>query len=73
MLLAAASGVAVGEIPLASYRAPVRPLPLGVLWPHEEPQAMRDNWVGWFDIATQWLPHWEKAPPHPEDEPAAGK
>jgi thioredoxin reductase len=73
MLLAAASGVGVGEIPLASYRAPVRPLPLGVLWPREEPQAMRDNWVGWFDIATQWLPHWEKAPPHPEDGPATGK
>jgi thioredoxin reductase len=73
MLLAAATGVPVAEIPLASYRAPVRPLPLGVLWPHEEPQAMRDHWVGWFDIATQWTPHWEKAAPLPDDEPPAGK
>ena len=59
MLLAASTKVSVSDIPLASYRAPVRPLPLSVLWPHEEPQEMRDNWVGWFDIPTMFSPHWE--------------
>jgi thioredoxin reductase len=60
MLLATATNSGVSDIPLASYRAPVRPLPLSVLWPHEEPQEMRDNWVGWFDIPTMFSPHWEK-------------
>jgi hypothetical protein len=59
MLLAEATKVGVAEIPLASYRAPVRPLPLSVLWPHEETQEMRDNWVGWFDIPTMFSPPWE--------------
>ena len=67
MLLAQASDSKVSDIPLASYRAPVRPLPLNVLWPHEETQAMRDNWVGWFDIPTMFLPHWETEPPTPEN------
>ncbi len=60
MLLADATKVGVADIPLASYRAPVRPLPLSVLWPHEESQEIRDNWVGWFDIPTMFSPHWEK-------------
>jgi thioredoxin reductase len=60
MLLADATKSGVADIPLASYRAPVRPLPLSVLWPHEEPQEMRDNWVGWFDIPTMFSPPWEK-------------
>jgi thioredoxin reductase len=59
MMLAAATGVEVSDIPLASYRAPVRPLPMNVLWPHEEPQEVRDNWVSWFNIPTMWTPHWE--------------
>jgi thioredoxin reductase len=59
MLLADAGGVAVGEIPLASYRAPVRPLALSVLWPEEETEAMREHWDVWFGIPTQFTPHWE--------------
>jgi Pyridine nucleotide-disulphide oxidoreductase/Sarcosine oxidase A3 domain len=61
MLLAATANVAVSDIPLASYRAPVRPLPLSVLWPHDEPKEVRDNWAVWFDIPTQFTPHWEMA------------
>jgi thioredoxin reductase len=57
ILLAAATDVEVSDIALASYRAPVRPLPLSVLWAHEEPQEMRNNWVGWFNIPTHWTPH----------------
>jgi thioredoxin reductase len=59
MLLAAATNVQVSDVPLASYRAPVRPLPLGVAWPEEEPQEIRDNWVSWFNIPTHWTPHSE--------------
>jgi hypothetical protein len=62
MLLAISADVKISDIPLASYRAPVRPLPLSVLWPHDEPQEMRENWVTWFDIPTQFTPHWEKDP-----------
>jgi thioredoxin reductase len=59
LLLAEAAGVAAGEVPLASYRPPVRPLPLAVLWPHDEPPEARDHWVSWFGIPTQFAPHWQ--------------
>jgi thioredoxin reductase len=83
MLLAAATNVDVSDVALASYRVPVRPLPLSVLWAHEEPQEMRDNWVGWFNIPTQWTPHrdielisWRApettAPKSEQDEPEPG-
>jgi thioredoxin reductase len=62
LLLAREAGVAVDRIPLASYRPPVRPLPLSVLWPHDEPQAMRDEWVVWFGIPTQFAPQWVEGP-----------
>lgn len=51
------------EVPrMASYRAPLRPLPLAVLSALEEDPALRANWTGWFGIAEQWLPHWEPVP-----------
>ncbi|MBR0671096.1 (2Fe-2S)-binding protein [Neoroseomonas soli] len=52
--------------PLASHRAPVRPLPLSVLAALEEDPALRANWTGWFGIAAQWLPHWEPVPDNAE-------
>jgi hypothetical protein len=54
----------VTPAPLASHRAPLRPLPLSVLAALEEDPVLRANWTGWFGIAAQWLPHWE---PVPED------
>ena len=36
MLLAEESGTDVAEIPFMSYRPPVRPLPLKVMWPEED-------------------------------------
>jgi thioredoxin reductase len=57
LLLALASGKSVAEIPLAGYRAPMRPLPLSVLSDDQETQAMRDDWDVWFGIATQWVPY----------------
>ncbi len=62
LLLAEAGDVPVDTIPLASYRPPVRPLPLAVLWPHDEPPAMREHWVSWFGIPTQFAPHWAGDP-----------
>ena len=48
LLLAEESGLDIAEIPLASYRPPVRPLPLEVLWPHEETEQVRRDWPKWF-------------------------
>ncbi len=62
LLLAEAGDVPVDTIPLASYRPPVRPLPLSVLWPHDEPVSMREHWVSWFGIPTQFAPHWAGDP-----------
>ncbi len=54
MLLALERGVDLGEIPLASYRMPLRPVPLGVLGQQDEDP---DTWPVWFAIDTQWT-HW---------------
>ena len=48
LLLAEESGTDIAGIPLASYRPPVRPLPLEVLWPHEETEQVRGDWPKWF-------------------------
>jgi thioredoxin reductase len=59
LLLAQVAGISVDKIPLPSFRPPLRPLPLNVLWPADEPPAMREHWVSWFGIPTQFSPHWE--------------
>ncbi|MGH7083632.1 MAG: FAD-dependent oxidoreductase [Acetobacteraceae bacterium] len=51
-----------GSVPMPSYRAPLRPLPLTVLAADDETPEMRRNWVTWFGIRAQWLPHWQKVP-----------
>ncbi len=48
LLLAAESGANIADVPFMSYRPPVRPLPLKVMWPHDETEEMRENWVKWF-------------------------
>lgn len=57
MLLAIESEVLFGTIPLASHRAPVRPLPLGVIADWEEQEEMRTDWDVWLGIPEQWLPY----------------
>ena len=59
--LAVATGASAAEIPLPTYRPPLRPLPLATLRDTEEPAAMREHWEGWFDIPGQWAPPWEIA------------
>ena len=55
LLLAFGAGVDPGSIPLASHRAPVRPLPLAVLADAEEGAAMTEGWNVWFGIPAQWI------------------
>ena len=57
MLLAMEAGVAPESVPLAGYRAPVRPLPLGLLAAMDEDAALRAAWDVWFGIRRQWTPY----------------
>jgi thioredoxin reductase len=54
LTLAQAAGISPSQIPLASHRAPVRPLPLQVMADWNETQAMTDGWEIWFAIPGQW-------------------
>jgi thioredoxin reductase len=55
--LACASNQSAESLPLAGYRAPVRPLPLSVLADWREGNAMAEDWDVWFGIPTQWVPY----------------
>jgi thioredoxin reductase len=57
LLLAIASDTSPATVPLASYRAPVRPLPLSLLADTAETPSMRAGWDVWFGIRTQWIPY----------------
>lgn len=67
MLLALESNKPFGSIPLASHRAPVRPLPMKIMAEWDEPAAMDAAWDVWFGIPTAWVPHEDIGTPH-EDE-----
>ncbi len=56
-LLAESSGVPVSQVPMASFRSPVRPVPLHLLADGQESAAMADGWDVWFGIPTQWTPY----------------
>jgi NADPH-dependent 2,4-dienoyl-CoA reductase/sulfur reductase-like enzyme len=51
MLLADASACSLSSIVPGSYRTPVRPLPLKVLWPEEETDETRREWRTWIHAA----------------------
>lgn len=67
MLLALESGTPYGTIPLASHRAPVRPLPLKILAEWDEPAEMEAAWDVWFGIPTQWVPVEDIGTPYQDD------
>lgn len=48
LLLADETGRDIADVPFMSYRPPVRPLPLRVMWPHEETEQVRREWAKWF-------------------------
>ncbi|WP_242185985.1 NAD(P)/FAD-dependent oxidoreductase [Sphingomonas sp. CARO-RG-8B-R24-01] len=56
-LLAVEQGVLPSEVPVASFRAPVRPVPLSVLADWNEDAGMTAGWDVWFGIPTQWTPY----------------
>ena len=56
MLLAIAADQPFGTIPLATHRAPVRPIPLKIMADWHESAAMTAAWDVWFGIPTQWVP-----------------
>jgi thioredoxin reductase len=68
-LLALGAGVPLGAVPLASYRAPVRPLPLRLAGQTTEVLAMAQHWDAWFGMAAQYLPPWRV----PQEYTVAGR
>jgi thioredoxin reductase len=56
MIMAIGAERPLASIALAGYRAPVRPLPLGVLAAAETAE-MAEGWNVWFGIRTQWIPY----------------
>lgn len=70
MLLAIESGEPFGAIPLASHRAPVRPLPMKILADWHEPAQMEAAWDVWFGIPTQWVPVEDIGTPYEDDHRA---
>ncbi len=67
MLLALESGKPFASIPLATHRAPVRPLPLKILAEWDEPTAMDAAWDVWFGMPPAWVPVQDIGTPY-EDE-----
>jgi thioredoxin reductase len=57
LMLAETAATPLAAIPLASYRAPVRPLPLHLLGALAETPDMQRHWDVWFGIRTQWIPY----------------
>jgi hypothetical protein len=57
LILACASNESADRVPLAGYRAPVRPLPLSVLAAWDEDPVMAAHWDVWFGIKGQWTPY----------------
>jgi len=57
LTLACATQAPPSAIPLAGFRAPVRPLPLKVLADWDEAEAMGEGWDVWFGIPSQWIPY----------------
>jgi thioredoxin reductase len=57
MIMAIGTDRPLASIALAGYRAPVRPLPLGVLAAAGETPGMVEGWNVWFGIRTQWVPY----------------
>jgi len=57
LTLAIATDTPVSAIPLAGYRAPVRPLPLQVIADWQEAAEMSADWDVWFGIPAQWIPY----------------
>lgn len=58
-LLALGAALPLSSIALASYRAPVRPLPLALAGQIPEPAEQAEYWDSWFGMHAQWRPFWD--------------
>jgi len=77
-LIALESKMTLADIPLATYRPPVRPLTLAQLASLPESPAMAPHWDSWFGMPTQWFPFWRVPAAYTvatrnSDEPAGGE
>jgi thioredoxin reductase len=61
-LLALGGHVPLAEVPLASHRAPVRPLPLGLVGSLPESEEIARHWPIWFGIDGQVTSYWNIPP-----------
>jgi len=61
MLIAEATGCDLSQLVPGSYRAPVRPLPLSVLWAGEETEEMRRTWPIWLHPVEEGAPGYASA------------
>ena len=61
MLLAEATATDLGQLVPGSYRAPVRPLPLKVMWAGEETEEMRRTWPIWLHPGEEGAPGYASA------------
>jgi thioredoxin reductase len=67
MMLAMEAGTELADLPLATHRAPVRPLPLNVIADWDENETMRAGWDVWMGIPTQWVPYADIGTPYEEE------
>ena len=58
-LLALGAGTPLAEVPVGTYRAPVRPMPLALAGSIPEPEAMAAHWDIWFGIPGQVTSYWD--------------
>ncbi len=76
-LMALGGATPLGEIPLATHRAPVRPMPLGLLGSLPETPEMAHHWDIWFGIPGQVASYWdipkEAGYPPSTPSPAGGR
>jgi thioredoxin reductase len=61
-LLSIGSATPLAGMPVATFRSPVRPLPLSQLAALGEVPALGEHWDSWFGIASQWVPFWRATP-----------
>ena len=61
MLLAEATGTDMAKLVPGSYRVPVRPLPLSILWAGEETEEMRRTWPIWLHPVEEGAPGYASA------------
>jgi hypothetical protein len=58
-LLALGGQTGLADVPLATFRAPVRPMPLGLAGTLPETEEMAAHWDVWFGIPGQVTAYWE--------------